>query len=55
MNGARAASRAWRGLVKDILVRDGATTVEEVPMTFMHNDSNVVTIHGDDLNKAWTH
>ena len=48
MNG-RAASRACVELVKDTLVRDGAT-VEAVPMAFMHIDGYVVTIHGDDFN-----
>ena len=57
MNGSRAASRAWSGLVKDTLVRDGATTVEAVPMTLTRQDEHVVTKHGDDfiaISKAWT-
>ena len=33
-----SASRAWSGLAIDTLVRDGATTVEAVSMTFMLND-----------------
>ena len=40
---------AWSGLVKDTLVSDGATTVEATPMTFMHNDRFVNTIHADDF------
>ena len=49
LNGTRAASRAWGGLVKNILVRDGATSMEAVPLTFMHNDGYVVTKHSDDF------
>ena len=48
----REASRAWSGLLKATLVRDGARTVEAVSMTFMHNDGYVVTIHGDDFIAA---
>ena len=40
--------------MKDTLARDGATTVEAVPMTFMHNDGYVVTIDGDDFIAAGT-
>ena len=49
MNGTRAASRACCGLVKNLLVRDGATSMEAVPLTFMHNDGYVVTKHSDDF------
>ena len=38
--------------MKGTLVRDGATTVEAVLMTFMHTDCDVVTIHGDDFIAA---
>ena len=49
VNVTRADSRAWRGFVKDTLVRDGATTVEAVPLVFMLNDGHVVTVHDDDF------
>ena len=52
MNGTRTASRARSWLVRDTLVRDGATTVDAVPLTFMHNDRCVVTTHGDDFIAA---
>ena len=39
-------------LVKDTLVRHGATTVEAMPMTFIDNDGHVVTMHGDDFIAA---
>ena len=39
MNGTRGASRA-------------GVTVEAVPMTFMHKDGHVVTLHGDDFMTA---
>ena len=57
MSGSRAASRAWRGLVKETLVIDGTTTVEAVPVAFGPDDGHVVTTHGDEqvLSKAWTH
>ena len=50
----RAASRAPCGLVKEkeTPARDGATTVEAVPITFMHNDGYVATVHGDDFIAA---
>ena len=55
-----AACRAWCGMVKDALVRDGATTVQAVPMTLMHNDGSVATIQPlislqHVLHMAWTH
>ena len=34
-------SRSWSGLRKDTLLRDGATNVETVPMTFRHKDEYV--------------
>ena len=52
MNGTRAACRAWCGLVRDTLVRDGATTTEAVPMTFMHSGHHIVGTHGDDFVAA---
>ena len=39
-------------MVKDTPVRDGATTVEAVSMTCMHNDGYNITIHGDDFIAA---
>ena len=38
------------GLVKDTLLRDGATTVDAVPMTFRHKDGCAVTVYGDDFS-----
>ena len=38
--------------MKDTLVRDGATNVETVPMTFKHLDGHIVAIHGDDFIAA---
>ena len=49
MHGTRSASRAWGGLVKDTLLADGAVAVDVVPMTFVHADQYIVTIHGDDF------
>ena len=50
----QAASRAPCGLVKEkeTPARDGATTVEAVPITFRHNDGYVATVHGDDVIAA---
>ena len=48
MNLTRAASSHGVDL-SEPQVRDGAITVEAVPMTLMHKDSYVVTTHGDDI------
>ena len=38
--------------MKDTLLRDGATTVDAVPMTFRHKDGCAVTVFGDDFSAA---
>ena len=38
--------------MKDIQVRDGATTIEALPVTFMHSDGYDVTKHGNDFTAA---